>query len=69
MHSHKSYPNITAVVVTSIIVLLSIIVPSRHPGIGAWVNSKMGTSRYCIIPIIIMQGYSESASTKPLPGI
>ena len=27
--------------VTSIIVLLSIIIPSRHTGVGAWVNSKM----------------------------
>ena len=27
--------------VTSIVILLPIIVPSRHTGIGAWVNSKM----------------------------
>ena len=56
MHSHQSYPNITTVlrrsrcvliffkyIVTSI-VLLSIIVPSRHTRMGAWVNSKMYTS-------------------------
>ena len=44
MHSHQSYPNITTVIhsyeVTSI-VLLSIIVPSRHTRIGAWVNSTL----------------------------
>ena len=55
MHSHQSYPNITTVIgafrfffkyirVVTSIVLLSIIVPSRHTGIGAWVNSKMYTS-------------------------
>ena len=31
---------------------MSIIVPSNHTRIGAWVNSK-----YCTIPLIAMQGY------------
>ena len=43
MHSHRSYPNITTVMHSYSIVLLSIIVPSSHTGIGAWVNSKMYT--------------------------
>ena len=48
MRSHQSYPNITTVihteVVTSIVLVMSIIVPSRHTGIGAWVNSNLYTS-------------------------
>ena len=45
MHSHQSYPNITTVIHSyEYIVLLSILVPSRHTEIGAWVNSKMYTS-------------------------
>ena len=35
---------------------MSIIVPSSHAGIGAWVNSKMYTSILYNI-IIVMQGY------------
>ena len=46
MRSHQSYPNITTVIhsykySTN---LMSIIVPSRHTGIGAWVNSNLYTS-------------------------
>ena len=51
MHSHQSYPNITTAVINSYeyrVVLLSIIVPSRHRGIGAWVISKMYTLVYCV---------------------
>ena len=59
MRSHQSYHNITTVIHSyeySIIVLLSIIiVPSRHTGIGAWVNSKLYTS--ILYNLIIMQGY------------
>ena len=37
---------------------MSIIVPSRHTGIGAWVNSNLYTLvLYCIISLIFMQGY------------
>ena len=44
MHSHQSYPNITTVIHSyESIVLLSIIVPSRHTGIGLWVNGKLYT--------------------------
>ena len=38
-HNHSN----TYLVVTSIVLML-IIVPSRHTGIGAWVNSKMYTN-------------------------
>ena len=66
MRSHQSYHNITTVIhsyeyfslkyiVTSIVLLLSIIVPSRHTGIGAWVNSKLYTS--ILYNLILMQGY------------
>ena len=41
MHSHQSYPNITTVIHSYATTILSIIVPSRHAGIEAWVNSKM----------------------------
>ena len=50
MHSHQSYPNLTTVIhsyVTTVIhsyesiVLLSILVPSRHTRIEAWVNSTL----------------------------
>ena len=34
---------------------MSIIVPSRHTGIGAWVNSKLYAS--ILYNLIIMQGY------------
>ena len=37
------------------IVIMSIIVPSNHTRIGAWVNSKM--SRRNPLPLIAMQGY------------
>ena len=39
---------------------MSIIVPSSHTGIGAWVNSKMYGKNplvYCTISLIAMQGY------------
>ena len=39
---------------------MSIIVPSNHTRIGAWVNSKMSGRDplvYCTIPLIAMQGY------------
>ena len=36
---------------------MSIIVPSRHTGKGAWINSTMYTSIYCTISLIVMQGY------------
>ena len=36
---------------------MSVIVPSSHTGIGAWVNSKMYTSIHCTISLIVMQGY------------
>ena len=44
MHSHQSYPNITTVVTG--IILLSIIVPSRPPGIGVWVKIVKCTLGY-----------------------
>ena len=40
---------------------MSVIVPSNHTRIGAWVNSKMSGRNpligYCTIPLIAMQGY------------
>ena len=39
---------------------MSIIVPSNHTRIGAWVNIEMYGRNplvYCIIPLIAMQGY------------
>ena len=39
---------------------MSIIVPSNHTRIGAWVNTKMqgrNPQVYCTIPLIGMQGY------------
>ena len=39
---------------------MSIIVPSNHTRIGAWVNSKISERDplvYCTIPLIAMQGY------------
>ena len=39
---------------------MSIIVPSNHTRIGAWVNRKMSGRNplvYCTIPLIAMQGY------------
>ena len=39
---------------------MSIIVPSNHTRIGAWVKSKMSGRNplvYCTIPLIAMQGY------------
>ena len=39
---------------------MSIIVPSNHTRIGAWVNSKMSGRNplvYCTIPLIAMEGY------------
>ena len=39
---------------------MSIIVPSSHTRIGAWVNSKMSGRNplvYCTISLIVMQGY------------
>ena len=39
---------------------MSIIVPSSHTRIGAWVNSKMqgrNSLVHCTIPLIAMQGY------------
>ena len=39
---------------------MSIIVPSNHTRIGAWVNSKMSGRNplaYCTILLIVMQGY------------
>ena len=39
---------------------MSIIVPSNHTRIGAWVESKMSGRNplvYCTIPLIVMQGY------------
>ena len=40
---------------------MSIIVPSNHTRIGAWVNSKMSGRNplvvYCTIPLIAMQEY------------
>ena len=41
---------------------MSIIVPSNHTRIGAWVNSKMSGRNplvYCTIPLIAMQGYGS----------
>ena len=43
-----------------ILVLMSIIVPSNHTRMGAWVNSKMSGRNplvYCTIPLIAIQGY------------
>ena len=58
MRSHQSYHNITTVIHSYeySIVLLSIIVPSRHTGIGAWVNSKLYTTSI-LYNLILMQGY------------
>ena len=40
---------------------MSIIVPSNHTRIGAWVNSKIGEKStslvYCTIPFIATEGY------------
>ena len=39
---------------------MSIIIPSNHTRIGAWVNSKMSGRNplvYCTFPLIAMQGY------------
>ena len=39
---------------------MSIIVPSNHTRIGAWVNTKVSGRDplvYCTIPLITMQGY------------
>ena len=39
---------------------MSIIVPSNHTRIGAWVNTNMSGKKllvYCTIPLIAMQGY------------
>ena len=56
MRSHQSYHNTTTVIHSyEYIVLLSIIVPSRHTEIGAWVNSKLYTS--ILYNLILMQGY------------
>ena len=57
MRSHQSYHNITTVVIHSYeySTTLPIIVPSRHTGIGAWVNSKLYTS--ILYNLILMQGY------------
>ena len=53
--------------VTSI-VLLSMIVPSRHTGIGAWVNSKMCISILYNISLIVMQGYfTKKKKNEPRP--
>ena len=61
MRSHQSYPNIPTVIHSYeySTIIMSIIVPSRHTGIGAWVNSNLYTinSIYCIISLIFMQGY------------
>ena len=58
MRSHQSYHNITTVIHSYeySLVLLSIIVPSRHTGIGAWVNSKLYTTSI-LYNLILMQGY------------
>ena len=53
-HNHSNSDFFFKYIVTSI-VLLSIIVPSRHTGIGAWVNSKLYTS--ILYNLILMQGY------------
>ena len=49
---------------------MSIIVPSNHTGIGAWVNSKMSGRNplvYCIIPLIAMQEYhTKTEDTRGL---
>ena len=41
--------------------IMSIIVPSNHTRIGAWVNSKISGRNplvvYSTIPLIVMQGY------------
>ena len=56
MRSHQSYHNITTVIHSyEYSTLLSIIVPSRHTGIGAWVNSKLYIS--ILYNLIVMQGY------------
>ena len=46
---------------------MSIIVPSNHTRIGAWVNSKMSGRNplvYCTIPLIAMQGYHPNAEDR-----
>ena len=45
--------------VKMIVLIMSIIVPSNHTRIGAWVNSKVSGRTplvYCTIPLIAMQG-------------
>ena len=42
---------------------MSIIVPTNHTRIGAWVNIKMSGRNpqvYCTIPLIAMQGYHKT---------
>ena len=68
MHSHQSHPNITTVVIHSYEYSMSIKVPSRHTGIGAWDNSKMYILVYCIISLIVMQGYfKKKTQNAPRP--
>ena len=46
---------------------MSIIVPSNHTRIGAWVKSKMSGRNplvYCTIPLIAMQGYHTTHKTR-----
>ena len=48
---------------------MSIIVPSNHTRIGAWVNNKMKGRDplvYCTIPSIAMQGYHTNTDTGSL---
>ena len=46
---------------------MSIIVPSNHTKIGAWVNSKMSGRNplvYCTIALIAVQGYHQKHKTR-----
>ena len=44
--------------VTRIVLIMSIIVPSSHTGIEAWLNSKTYTTIvYCTRALVAMQGY------------
>ena len=52
MHSHQSYPNITTVVHGYEYSPTIDNIPSRHTGIGAWVNSKMYNNSILLYNII-----------------
>ena len=56
-HNHSKFRFFFKYIVTSIVLLLSIIVLSRHTGIGVWVNSKLYTINSILYNLIVMQGY------------